>query len=342
MISLQPITSPSIPVSAPLLDVLARPGQNETQPHRPSPTVPAPLFTPKIHPRVAEVAAEVDAYFLKHWPFENGKARKKFVAAGFSTVTCLYFPVALDDRIAFACRLLALLFLVDDLLEDMSLEDGSAYNERLILLSRGTAAPNRSIPVEWITYDLWEELRACDRELADEILEPVFTFMRAQTDKSRLDIKELGEYFKYRERDVGKALLSALMRFSMKLQVSHEELQSVEEIEMNCSKHISVINDIYSWEKELKASQTGHKEGSALCSSVSVLSAGANLEYSASKRVLWAMCREWEFVHEELVEKRLSSSQPCSTNLRAFMKGLEYQMSGNEAWSETTPRYHSV
>lgn len=137
-------------------------------------------------------------------------------------------------------------------------------------------------------------------------------------------------------------LLSALMRFSMNLHVSPEELQSIKEIEMNCSKHISVVNDIYSWEKELKASQTGHKEGSALCSSVSVLSDEANLEYSASKRVLWAMCREWEFVHEELVARRISSPQPCSTNLRAFMKGLEYQMSGNEAWSETTPRYHSV
>ena len=87
----------------------------------------------------------------------------------------------------------------------MSLEDGSAYNERLILLSKGSTAPDRSIPVEWITYELWNEMRACDKELADEILEPVFTFMRAQTDKSRLEIKELGEYFRYRERDVGKA-----------------------------------------------------------------------------------------------------------------------------------------
>jgi aristolochene synthase len=132
------------------------------------------------------------------------------------------------------------------------------------------------------------------------------------------------------------------MRFSMNLHVTPEELQSLKEIEMNCSKHISVVNDIYSWEKELKASMTGHKEGSALCSSVSVLSVEANLQFSASKRVLWVMCREWEFVHEELVARRLAAPEPCSANLRAFMKGLEYQMSGNEAWSKTTPRYHSV
>jgi len=48
-------------------------------------------------------------------------------------------------------------------------------------------------------------MRAFDKELADEILEPTFTFMRAQTDKSRLGIKELGQYLEYREKDVGKA-----------------------------------------------------------------------------------------------------------------------------------------
>lgn len=118
MISLQPTASVSIPVGVTSLDTWAKleKAETQTQTHRPRaavPSVPAALFTPKIHPRVAEVTAEVDAFFLKHWPFESDKAKKKFVAAGFSAVTCLYFPDALDNRIAFACRLLALLFLVD-------------------------------------------------------------------------------------------------------------------------------------------------------------------------------------------------------------------------------------
>lgn len=95
----------------------------------------------------------------------------------------------------------------------MSLEDGSAYNERLILLSRGDTQPDRNVPVEWITYDLWNDMRSCDKALAEEILEPVFTFMRAQTDKSRLSIQELGEYLRYRERDVGKALVTPTQDF---------------------------------------------------------------------------------------------------------------------------------
>ncbi|KAJ9306248.1 hypothetical protein DTO217A2_4182 [Paecilomyces variotii] len=298
------------------------------------------LFQPKIHPLVDKVSREVNDYFLQHWAFEDEPARKKFIAAGFSKVTCLYYPLALNDRIHFACRLLTLLFLVDDLLEDMSMDEGSAYNERLIVLSRGNVLPDRSIPVEWITYDLWESMRAHDKALADEILEPVFSFMRAQTDKVRLSIKGLGNYLEYRDGDVGKALLSALMRFSMNLQMADTELAAVTLVENNCSKHISVINDIYSWEKEYRQAQSGHHEGSALCSSVQVTAEEINLSHDAAKRVLFSMCREWERVHAELVAAAVAAG--CSRDLKAYLKGVEYQMSGNEEWSRTTPRYHSV
>lgn len=87
----------------------------------------------------------------------------------------------------------------------MSLEEGSAYNEKLIPISRGDVLPDRSVPVEYITYDLWESMRAHDRSMANEILEPVFVFMRAQTDRTRTRLMGLGSYLEYRERDVGKA-----------------------------------------------------------------------------------------------------------------------------------------
>jgi aristolochene synthase len=91
----------------------------------------------------------------------------------------------------------------------MSLADGEAYNNKLMPLMRGDVLPDRSIPVEYMTYDLWESMRAHDLEMANEILEPVFTFMRAQTDSSRLKNMDLKEYFEYRERDVGKGYVTS-------------------------------------------------------------------------------------------------------------------------------------
>lgn len=92
-----------------------------------------------------------------------------------------------------------------DLLEDMSFEEGKAYNNRLIPLARGRALPDRSVPVEYITYDLWENMRECDEKLTNEMLQPGFTFMKAQTDSTRKDINGLALYLQYREADVGKA-----------------------------------------------------------------------------------------------------------------------------------------
>jgi aristolochene synthase len=132
------------------------------------------------------------------------------------------------------------------------------------------------------------------------------------------------------------------MRFSMALHVTPEELNSVQPIEQNCAKHLSVVNDILSWDKEYLAAQTGHPEGSAICSAVKVLADETALPYTASKNILWAMCREWELQHEILVEQRKThKAQPTTDNLMAYVKGLEYQMSGNEHWSKTTLRYNA-
>lgn len=87
----------------------------------------------------------------------------------------------------------------------MSFEDGETYNNRLMPIMRGDVLPDRSIPVQTMMYDLWESMRMHDKEMTEEILEPVFVFMRAQTDRTRADHMSLGQYFEYREKDVGKA-----------------------------------------------------------------------------------------------------------------------------------------
>lgn len=75
---------------------------------------PAPSrFVHKSHPLEPQTTEEVNGYFLEHWPFKTTKDRKKFVGAGFSRVTCLYFPLAKSDRIKYACMLLTILFLID-------------------------------------------------------------------------------------------------------------------------------------------------------------------------------------------------------------------------------------
>jgi aristolochene synthase len=140
--------------------------------------------------------------------------------------------------------------------------------------------------------------------------------------------------------DIISSLLSALMVFSMDLHMSSQEIEALRPMEQNCARHISVVNDIYSWEKEVRASQTGNSEGAVLCSAVRVLSEELVIGVEATKRVLWTAVREWELVHEQLHSGFLEHD--VSQRVEAYAKGLEFQMSGNEQWSSTTLRYHNV
>lgn len=138
------------------------------------------------------------------------------------------------------------------------------------------------------------------------------------------------------------SLLSALMCFSMDIHLTPGELEAMAPLVRNCANHISVVNDIWSWEKEFKASQTGHHEGSAISSAVLILAKETNLSIESSKRVLSAMVTEWERVHDRLAAEQLAQPEGCSPAVKIYMKGLEYQMSGTKFWSKTTLRYNDL
>lgn len=111
MLAIHPTALPNAPTPKPEPSPIEK--DRQSMPVLTHDQPPPSLFVPNIHPNVHAVSAEVEAYFLHRWPFRNDADRAKFRAAGFSRVTCLYFPEALQNRISFACRLLTLLFLVD-------------------------------------------------------------------------------------------------------------------------------------------------------------------------------------------------------------------------------------
>lgn len=249
-----------------------------------------------------------------------------------------------------------------DQLESLSLEEGSAYNQRLMKIFSGERCADPTHAAESISSDLWTSMRAQDAAKSAVLLPAVQEFMHAQTDPVRLrPMATLHEYFEYREGDVGRALLAALMCFTMDLDIdlkrpsadsrrplSHEQPSTaiIHHVDHICAKHISIVNDICSWDKELKKSQEGSScEGSALCNSVEV----AMREYGCTddgedggvqeaKQILWGTARdlELEFLGY-LDEVQAPEFDEC---VRAYVRGLGWQMAGNEVWSRTTGRYN--
>lgn len=109
------------------------------------------------------------------------------------------------------------------------------------------------------------------------------------------------------------------MRFAMALRLTPKELGGMTALERKCSKHISVVIDIFSWEKELLAARTSYQEGSVLCTAVNFFAVGTGLSIENSKRALWSMTREWELVHAEMVAQMVADG--CSPAVKVIHDG---------------------
>lgn len=156
------------------------------------------------HPKTDEVVKEVNKFFLDNWPFRTDKHRKRFVNEGYAWFMCITCPMSRNDRIHWGCRLLTLGFLIDDLLDRMSVEEGVTHNSKVIECARGHTVPDPAVPAQWIMYDLFEGMRTIDKHLADELLELTIEFLVAQADGNRMKPMTLQEYFDYRFADLGK------------------------------------------------------------------------------------------------------------------------------------------
>lgn len=128
------------------------------------------------------------------------------------------------------------------------------------------------------------------------------------------------------------------MRYSMRLRLTPQTLDSIPQIDTSYARLGVIVNDIHSFDKELAAWNTSHAEGAKLLNMVYMFAQDTGVSYEAAKRVLWILTREWELEHLELVRKRVEGG--CGRDLREYLRGLELVLGGNEEWSGFSERYY--
>lgn len=137
---------------------------------------------PMIHPLVRDVKMQVDEYILQSWDFQDDDvSRRDFESENISSVASYYFPSALDERIFLVSRLLSVLFLITESLVQFDLDDGEEYIEALEAAVKGHWQPDESIPAVWMLCGIFDEIRAQDYMLADDIIETAFSHLRYVT-----------------------------------------------------------------------------------------------------------------------------------------------------------------
>ncbi|EFY87632.1 Aristolochene Synthase [Metarhizium acridum CQMa 102] len=191
--------------------------------------------------------------------------------------------------------------------------------------------------MEWISFDIFRDMRELDEERANHVAEAVEKSMMIQTCSSRGKDMGFSDFVEYRSVDAGTLMLFALIPFGMALRPKLGELEQVQDINANFARHFLGMNDLVGYEREVVESKAGHEEGGTLINSISVLSAELGLSPAATKRLLWQMCREWERKHKQLAKDVLSVDH--SPDLETYVESLEYMMTAGEVWGLVTARY---
>ncbi|KAJ5355833.1 hypothetical protein N7517_010442 [Penicillium concentricum] len=293
--------------------------------------IPAGQLESKTHPLGWErIQAQVEPYFGNSWSFASEKEKKGFLGLGFSRAFSHFFPLTLDDRVDMTCKMLYLSLLIDDQLEKMSFTQMLSYRDQVMKIALGTANPDRRICLEWMLHDTVMAMRSMDELLASDIAQGFCQLLQAQTSQERSTIKTLGAYLRFREIDVGRP-------FGAKLHLTTTELKETTALESTAFRHVSAMNDIYSWEREWKVYQANPTDGAQPFSTIYIFANETGLPYTACKRLMYSYCRELELAFKQSSDEIRTGSP--RHELEMYIKGLEYFMSGIELWSQWTPRY---
>ncbi|KAJ5312853.1 hypothetical protein N7508_003683 [Penicillium antarcticum] len=296
--------------------------------------IPATQLESKTHPLGWEkIQAQVEPYFGNNWNFASEKEKRGFLAIGFSRAFSHFFPLTLDCRIETSCKVFYLTLLIDDQLEKMSFEQMHSYRERVMRIALGAMSPDKHVCLEWMLHDTFQSMRNIDEGLAGDAAQGFCQLLQAQTSQERSSIQTLGSYLKFREIDAGKP-------FGANLRLNPAELERLSALESASFRHMGVINDIYSWEREWKMHQENPTDGSRPLSAIYILANETGLPFTACKRLMYSYCRELELIIKHTGDElQADSVSKWTPEMDMYFKGLESFMRGNELWSQWTPRY---
>ncbi|KAF8244984.1 terpenoid synthase [Wilcoxina mikolae CBS 423.85] len=304
---------------------------------------------PRSHPLTATLLPAVEEYFLEKWPFPSDSARATFKKADLALFTCLCMPSADDDRIELACRANNVLFIMDDIMDNWSLEKARSFYSIFEGLVWGTHG-ELSSPLETVVSDLFASIRALDTptsRLGHEFTDGVCAWFRAAVSNTRTscDTTSLDQYLKYRIIDAGCWLTISLMLWSMQLPVPDaiRELPSVHELEIKALYQGSLVNDVYSYRRELsEAKRLGaDKVGGIMVNAVTVVKNEKNMDDGEAlawlEEHIGELEREFEEVAVSVVEQFEGEERKL---VGTYAVALREMMVGNWEWSRVCGRYN--
>ncbi|KAK0716713.1 hypothetical protein B0T21DRAFT_375386 [Apiosordaria backusii] len=254
---------------------------------------PSILSEAVLHPDHEQIDRDVMAYLVNTWEWPSEKHKQAFISWKLSEVVLFMFPTGETERVKLACELLLLGFLMDgqspftlpithkdttnnlaDHFDKQTLSTNAAIVSSLHTL---VSSPTTFIPktnIDTMHANLFAKFSTYPNSAP--ILEAYLAMLDCHCIPSRggpSSLSSLKEYLIFRETDVGMPICVELLYWtdpSLSSTITAQERQVLRPLEKLANYHVSILNDVFSFEREWKASQRNNK-GGALVNGVAVL-----------------------------------------------------------------------
>ncbi|KAL4936253.1 isoprenoid synthase domain-containing protein [Aspergillus oleicola] len=263
---------------------------------------------------------------------------------GPTHVTALTIPYCLDDRLALMTRFCELTFLNDDYYDDACAERVQAYNDQLQAFfssnseddRQSTAAKSQQMQARFLV-----EMLDVDRTLTVDLMATYSRILQATSLPKNAGIASLADYIPFRVSNSGLEVFQDMCCFGMGLKLSEAEKKKLEPI-INVGHHSTfLINDFWSWPKEVNKYFEELAKGptqlpvNAVC--IMMQEHGCS-EAEAQQRVLDEVVNQQE-LHLRMIKELEEREGPVCERFRLYFLAVQYTASGSEYWSAYSPRY---
>ncbi|KIJ24460.1 hypothetical protein M422DRAFT_39167 [Sphaerobolus stellatus SS14] len=296
-------------------------------------------ITPRLHPKTNEVIPRVDEWFLHHWPFLNEAVYEEFKSSDPALFTCYAAPDALDERLELVCKLLNIGFVVDDALDNLSIEEAQGSSRKFVGLILGHEDVHPSTQVEKVIHDLYTEIRRIG-ELGQNYCEEVVQWLKFATRHDRSKWKsssDFSKYCEYRFLDAGYGLTISMLRYALDIKHPQRDDEVVSECEHLVGYHCMLVNDLFSYRKEMASKSTG-EIGEALMNSVLVVQNSRDIGEHEAMMWLERYCEKLEGQFEGVV----SRTAHLGEDAKKYINALRLLIAGNLKWSTVCGRYNKL
>ncbi|KAK4664535.1 uncharacterized protein QC763_511740 [Podospora pseudopauciseta] len=308
------------------------------KPTHPLKAVIPPSILPEavLHPDHEQIDRHVMTYLANTWEWPSEKHKQAFISWKLSEVVLFMFPTGEAERVKLACELLLLGFLMDDYFDKNTLSTNASIVSSLHSLS---TSPEMTVPVTTIDSmhaGLFAKFLTYPNSAP--ILEAYLAMLDCHCVPSRgpSSLSSLKEYLVFRETDVGMPICVELLYWTdpALAGITADEKRMLRPLEKLANYHVSILNDVFSFEREWEAAEMNGEEGGALVNGVAVLAGEVGIGVEAARGLCVRLVRAWE---GEFV--RLKGEMLVEGRLRRAVEGIERRMSGAEAFSWRTGRY---